>query len=84
MNYLKKLTKRRYHFEMKTKEEILFEHYDKDPDGWLLIDDKSILAAMEEYANERMLNFVRWHYKNVVGRFECERLIKRFNEEEAF
>ena len=69
---------------MKCKEEILFEHYDKDPDGGLLIDDKSILAAMEEYANEKLTAFMRGYIGSGASGYEIEKLIKEFNEQELF
>ena len=69
---------------MREAKEILFNHYDKDPDGGLLIDDNSILAAMEEFANEKLTAFMLNYIGTGASKSEVQRLIKQFDESEIF
>jgi hypothetical protein len=69
---------------MKTKQEILFEHYDKDPDGGLLIGDASILAAMEDYAHQVAVEFLAWYLQGNPSKFEVERVITEFLNSDYF
>ena len=69
---------------MKDKKEILFNHYESDPDGGLLIDTESILAAMEEYATEKLTAFMIGYIGRGASRFEIEKMIKEFDDKEPF
>ena len=65
---------------MKLKEEILFEKYDQDEIGKLKpLTDRKILEAMEEYSNEKLINFIL-NSTRCGSRFEAKRLAERFNE----
>ena len=68
---------------MKDPKEILFNHYESDPDGGLLIDTESILQAIEEYAKEREVWFILKREPK-LSRFEVERLYDILSEAEHF
>ena len=69
---------------MKDKKEILFNHYESDPDGGLLIDTESILAAMEEYATEKLTAFMLNYIGRGASRFEVEKMIKNLTNANPF
>lgn len=52
-----KLQKMKHHSNMKTKREILFDHYRLDESGTPILNDDDILAAMEEYKKQAITNY---------------------------
>jgi len=69
---------------MKNAKEILFSHYDKDPEGGLLISDEAILAAMEEYAREVSVEFLAWYIQGKPSKFEVKKVINDFMKSEYY
>ena len=65
---------------MKLKEEILFEKYEQDENSKLKpLTDGKILEAMEDYSNEKLVNFILTSTR-CGSRFEAEQMAGRFNE----
>ncbi len=63
---------------MKTKEEILFDHYQVDENGAPVLEDSDIFDAMDEYAKQRLIEFLSWYIGGTPSKFEVNRVIEKF------
>ena len=59
---------------MKTKEEILFNRMDEA----LQVSHEATLKAMQEYADETIVEFLDWYLPGKKSRFECDRVVSLF------
>jgi hypothetical protein len=63
---------------MKTKEEILFDHYQVDVNGAPILEDSDIFAAMDEYAKQRLIQFLEWYLGGKPSKVEVSKVISNF------
>ena len=69
---------------MKDKREYVFNHMEPSEGGGLELTVDGILQAMEEYANEKLTAFMINYIGRGASKFEVQRLLKQFNEDNPF
>lgn len=68
---------------MKTKEEILFDHYQVDENGAPVLEDSDIFYAMDDYAVQRLNEFLAWYIGGTPSKFEVKRVVDNFIKQKS-
>jgi hypothetical protein len=63
---------------MKTKQEILFDHYQVDTNGAPVLEDSDIFAAMDESNKLFGIELLMWYIGGTPSKYEVTRIVTDF------